>query len=93
MDYQFKTASFIVRGVRNGAPMDEVDQLINKQVENGWEFVQLSSGATATAVVVIVVFRKPKSEIDVAEEASETLPSAKDIDLAMELVTNEVPSS
>ena len=58
--------------------MEEVDLLINRQVSHGWEFVQMTSGATATAVIVIVVFRRIKSEnaeaAELAEEASDPEP-------------------
>jgi hypothetical protein len=59
MIYEYKTASFMIRGIRNGHPVEEVDDRINLEAKEGWEFVQLASGATTASVSVIIVFRRP----------------------------------
>lgn len=58
MTYEYKTASFTSRAVRNGLPFEEVDVRINAEVQSGWEFVQLASGATTASVSIIIIFRR-----------------------------------
>ncbi len=55
---EYKTASFFVAGKAHGHPVDEVDKYLNHMVEEGWEYVEMTTSALSTGIWIIVLFKK-----------------------------------
>jgi hypothetical protein len=56
---EYRTACFVLTGIKNGEPLPKVDDKIREMQREDWDFVQLTSSSTAAALSVVVVFRRP----------------------------------
>ena len=58
--FEYRTALFGVRGAASDKSIPEVDQYINSQIVDGWEYESLCIGGNNIVIMVVVVMRRVK---------------------------------